>query len=69
MSNAESASNLEELFSRLNDQLGIILAHAELLEVKSAGDANRRAHQIVSSALEAMSASRTLRVQVQQLLK
>jgi hypothetical protein len=69
MSHTHSVSDIESQFSRLNDQLGIILAHAELLEVKSAGDANRRAHQIVSSALEAMSASRELRVQVQQLLK
>lgn len=69
MSQFNAVLDLEGLFSRLNDQLGIILAHAELLEVKSVGDAHRRAHQIASSALEAMSASRELRVQVQQLIK
>ena len=34
-------SDLRLLFHRLNNQLGIILAHAELLEAKSADDVNR----------------------------
>jgi hypothetical protein len=46
----------------LNNQLGIILAHAELLEAKSADDANRaRAAQLVSSALDAMSTAKSIR--------
>ena len=46
---------LRVLFHRLNNQLGIILAHAELLETKSQDDAHRaRAAQVVSSTLEAM---------------
>ena len=46
---------LQALFHRLNNQLGIILAHAELLEAKASDDANRaRAAQIVSGALDAM---------------
>lgn len=69
MSQPHVPADLETQFGRLNDQLGIILAHAELLEVKTAGDTSRRAHQIVASALEAMSASRELRVQVQQLFE
>ena len=33
---------LRLLFHRLNNQLGIILAHAELLEAKAPDDMNRR---------------------------
>lgn len=54
--------DLGRLFHRLNNQLGIILANAELLEAKSADEANRsRAAQIVTSVLEAMSTARELR--------
>ena len=51
-----------ELLHRLNNQLGVILAHAELLETK-AQDAsqNARASQVVSAALQAMAVSRELR--------
>ena len=50
----DEAPELRLLFHRLNNQLGIILAHAELLEAKAADDANRaRAAQVVSSALDA----------------
>jgi hypothetical protein len=52
---------LRVLFHRLNNQLGIILAHAELLELKSPDEADRaRASQIVATALEAMGTSREL---------
>jgi hypothetical protein len=52
---------LRVLFHRLNNQLGIILAHAELLEIKAPDDAHRaRASQIVASALDAMETSREL---------
>ena len=51
------------LFHRLNNQLGIILANAELLEAKLGEDAARaRASQVVASALEAMSTARALRL-------
>jgi hypothetical protein len=54
--------DLREMFHRLNNQLGIILAHAELLEQKAAGSADRaRAAQVVASTLEAMSSARELR--------
>jgi hypothetical protein len=47
--------DLQLLFHRLNNQLGIILAHAELLEAKTQDSAHRaRATQIVSGVLEAM---------------
>ena len=40
---------LRLLFHRLNNQLGIILSHSELLEAKATDDVNRaRAAQIVS---------------------
>jgi hypothetical protein len=53
---------LRILFHRLNNQLGIILAHAELLEAKAADDMNRsRAAQVVSSTLEAMVTAKEIR--------
>ena len=55
-------ADLRLLFHRLNNQLGIILAHAELLEAKSADEQNRaRAAQLVSSALDAMSTAKSIR--------
>jgi len=55
---------LRLLFHRLNNQLGIILAHAELLESKSKDDAHRaRAAQVVASALEAMGTVKEIRRQ------
>ena len=45
---------LRQLFHQLNNQLGIILAHAELLEKKAADETSRsRATQVVSSVLDA----------------
>jgi hypothetical protein len=56
---------LRLLFHRLNNQLGVILAHAELMHAKAPDDANRaRAAQVVASALEAMGTARALRKQV-----
>ena len=53
---------LRLLFHRLNNQLGIILAHAELLESKATDDMNRaRAAQVVSSTLEAMGTAKEIR--------
>ena len=49
----DESSELHALFHRLNNQLGIILAHAELLEAKVPDAMNRaRARQVVASALE-----------------
>lgn len=59
---ARSGAELRSLFHRLNNQLGIILAHAELLEVKAASEPERqRASQIVTSALDAMMTVRSIR--------
>jgi hypothetical protein len=50
------------LFHRLNNQLGIILANAELLEAKAGDDMTRaRAGQVVASVLEAMTTTREIR--------
>jgi hypothetical protein len=54
--------DLQALFHRLNNQLGILLAQAELLEAKAADDANRmRASQMVSSTLIALGTVREIR--------
>ena len=53
---------LRLLFHRLNNQLGIILAHAELLESKATDDMSRaRAAQVVSSTLDAMGTANEIR--------
>jgi len=58
----EESPELRLLFHRLNNQLGIILAHAELLEAKAQDDAHRaRAAQVVASALEAMGTIKEIR--------
>ena len=58
----EANPQLRLLFHQLNNQLGIILAHAELLELKVTDDANRsRAAQVVSSVMDAMSTAREIR--------
>ena len=56
-----------QLFHRLNNQLSIILAHAELLEAKAADEANRaRASQVVRSTLEAMRTAKGIRDHLSQ---
>ncbi len=59
---AAGVNALPVLFHRLNNQLGIILAHAELLEAKATDDASRaRAAQVVASVLDAMGTTREIR--------
>jgi hypothetical protein len=58
----DEAPELRLLFHRLNNQLGIILAHAELLESKASDDPSRaRAAQVISSTLEAMGTAKEIR--------
>ena len=60
----DQSPELRLLFHRLNNQLGIILAHAELLEAKAADEMNRaRAAQVVASALDAMGTAKEIRRQ------
>ena len=55
-------AELRELFHTLNNQLGIILSHAELLEAKASDDAQRvRAALVVTTVLEALKTSRNIR--------
>ena len=58
----DESPELRLLFHRLNNQLGIILAHAELLESKAADDPSRaRAAQVVASTVEAMGTAKEIR--------
>ena len=58
----DESPELRLLFHRLNNQLGIILAHAELLEAKATDDISRsRAGQVVASTLEAMTTAKEIR--------
>ncbi len=58
----EPSSDIRLLFHKLNNQLGIILSHAELLEAKATDPMNRsRAALVVSSVLEAMATTKELR--------
>jgi len=57
--------DLRLLFHRLNNELGIILSHAELLEAKAASHSERsRAAQVVASVLDAMSTAKEIRLKV-----
>ena len=61
----DQPAELRLLFHRLSNQLGIILAHAELLEAKAGDETNRaRAAQVVVSVLEAMSTAKEIRLQL-----
>ena len=63
---SQSGLDLQALFHRLNNQLGVLLAQAELLEAKAADDANRvRAAQMVSSTLAALGTVREIRQRTQ----
>lgn len=58
----EEPRDLALLFHRLNNQLGIILANAELLEAKSPDDMSRaRAALVVAGVLDAMATAREIR--------
>jgi hypothetical protein len=56
---------LVALYHRLNNQLGIVLANAELLESKAADPVDRsRAAQLVAGTLAAMGTVRELRQRI-----
>ena len=59
----DEAYDLRLLFHRLNNELEIILANAELLEANAIDDTHRaQAAQVVASALDAMGTAREIRV-------
>ena len=58
----DGGPDLRLLFHTLNNHLGIVLAHAELLEAKAPDSASRlRAEQVVRSVLDAMVTARAIR--------
>ena len=57
--------DLRVLLHRLNNQLGIILANAELLETRLGDNHSRsRANQIVASAVDAIGTARDIRSRI-----
>ncbi len=57
-----SSGDLSKVFHRLNNQLGVVLANAELLEARLTDQTHRaRAEQVVAGALEAIGAVQELR--------
>jgi hypothetical protein len=60
-------SEWSRLFHRLNNQLGIILANAELLESRLSDETQRaRAGQVVKSVLEAIDTVQHLRREIHE---
>jgi hypothetical protein len=61
----DSTAASARLFHQLNNQLGIILANAELLEAKAGDDqSRRRAAQVVASVLDAMATAKEIRARL-----
>ena len=58
----ERSDDLRGLFHQLGNQLGVVLANAELMEIKAPDQAHRdRATCIVNAALAAMALARSIR--------
>lgn len=57
-----ASAGLAQLFHALNNQLGIVLSHAELLEAKAQDERQKaRASQVIAAAVEALSTARQIR--------
>ena len=58
----QAGGDLRVLFHRLNNQRGIILACAELLELKAVDDVSRtRSAEVVAKVLDAMGTAKEIR--------
>jgi hypothetical protein len=63
---SQDPAELRQLFHTLNNQLGIILSHAELIEAKAQDDAQKaRATQVVTATLEALATARQIRLTIE----
>ena len=61
----DEPADLRLLFHQLNNELGIILSYAELLEAKSPNEASRaRAAQVIKSSLDAMRTAKEIRLKL-----
>lgn len=61
----DEPADLRLLFHQLNNELGIILSYAELLEAKSPNETSRaRAAQVVKSSLDAMQTAKRIRLRL-----
>jgi len=59
-------AGLRQLFHTLNNQLGIILSHAELIEAKAQDERQKaRASQVVLATVEALTTVRQIRLTVE----
>ena len=59
-------AELRQLFHTLNNQLGIILSHAELIEAKAQDERQKaRASQVVIATVEALTTAREIRAAVE----
>ena len=59
-------AELRQLFHTLNNQLGIILSHAELLEAKAQDERQKaRAGQVVTATVDALATARQIRQAVE----
>ena len=62
VSEPKASDEMNRLLHRLNNQLGIVLAHAEMLEEKSMEEVQRQhASRVVASVIDALNTSREIR--------
>jgi hypothetical protein len=60
-------AELRQLFHTLNNQLGIILSHAELIEAKAQDERQKaRASQVVLATVEALTTARKIHQTVEK---
>jgi len=63
-------AGVRQLFHTLNNQLGVILSHAELIEAKAQDERQKaRASQVVIATVEALTTARQIRQAVEEEVK